>query len=73
MEAQVDAWRRGEYYGEVRKSIPDDSVVIGQDLVNRQMLAEEPALYVRMGKKLGEAIEMSEQFMHGYNSTNHYQ
>ena len=43
MDAQVDAWRRGEYYGEIRKSIPDDTVVIGQDLVNRQMLAEEPA------------------------------
>ena len=43
MEAQVDAWRRGEYYGETRKFIPDDTIVIGQDLVNRQMLADEPA------------------------------
>ena len=42
-EAQIDAFRRGEYYGETRRYIPDDSEVIGQDLVNRQMLAEEPA------------------------------
>ena len=49
MEAQVDAWRRGEYYGETRNTIPDDSVVIGQDLVNRQMLADEPAGATRDG------------------------
>ena len=49
VEAQVDAFRRGEYYGEIRQYIPDDSVVIGQDLVNRQMLAEEPAGLARDG------------------------
>ena len=42
-EAQLEAFRRGEYYGEIRRYIPDDSIVIGQDLVNRQMLAGEPA------------------------------
>ena len=48
-EAQVDAFRRGEYYGETRQYIPDDSEVIGQDLVNRQMLAGEPAGLARDG------------------------
>ena len=49
VEAQLDASRRGEYYGETRQFIPDDSVVIGQDLVNRQMLAGEPAGLARDG------------------------
>ena len=49
VEAQVDAFRRGEYYGEIRQYIPDDSVVIGQDLVNRQTLADEPAGLARDG------------------------
>ena len=49
VEAQVDAFRRGEYYGETRQYIPDDSEVIGQDLVNRQMLAGEPAGLARDG------------------------
>ena len=48
-EAQIDAFRRGEYYGETRRYIPDDSEVIGQDLVNRQMLAGEPAGLARDG------------------------
>ena len=43
MEAQLDSWRRGEYYGEVRQFIPDESIVTGQDLVSRQMLEDEPA------------------------------
>ena len=48
-EAQIDAFRRGEYYGERRQYIPDDSEVIGQDLVNRQLLADEPAGLARDG------------------------
>ena len=48
-EAQIDAFRRGEYYGETRRYIPDDTEVIGQDLVNRQMLADEPAGLARDG------------------------
>ena len=43
METQLDSWRRQEYYGEVRQFIPDESIVTGQDLVNRQMLEDEPA------------------------------
>ena len=49
VEAQVDAFRRGEYYGERRQYIPDDTETIGQDLVNRQMLAGEPAGLARDG------------------------
>ena len=48
-EAQIDAFRRGEYYGERRQYIPDNSEVIGQDLVNRQLLADEPAGLARDG------------------------
>ena len=48
-EAQIDAFRRGEYYGERRQYIPDNSEVIGQDLVNRQLLAGEPAGLARDG------------------------
>ena len=48
-EAQLDAFRRGEYYGERRQYIPDNSEVIGQDLVNRQLLAGEPAGLARDG------------------------
>jgi len=48
-EAQLDAFRRGEYYGERRQYIPDDSEIIGQDLVNRQTLAGEPAGLARDG------------------------
>ena len=48
-EAQIDAFRRGEYYGEMRRYIPDDTEVIGQDLVNRQLLAGEPAGLARDG------------------------
>ena len=42
MERQDDAWRRGEYYGEQPEIIPGDEVCVGQDLVNRQMLANQP-------------------------------
>ena len=48
-EAQIDAFRRMEYYGERRQYIPDDDEVIGQDLVNRQLLAGEPAGLARDG------------------------
>ena len=49
LEAQIDAFRRGEYYGETRRYIPNDTEVIGQDLVNRQLLADEPAGLARDG------------------------
>ena len=48
-EAQVEAFRRGEYYGESRQYIPNDDVVTGQDLVNRQLLAGRPAGLARDG------------------------
>ena len=43
MERQDDARRRAEYYGEQPENIPGDEVCVGQDWVNRQLLAEQPA------------------------------
>ena len=42
MEPRDEAWRRAEYYGEQPEIIPGDGVCVGQDLVNRQMLANQP-------------------------------
>ena len=56
-ETQIEVFRRAEYYGERRQYI-DDDVTTGQDLVNRQLLAGQPAGLARDGYSSAEELTL---------------